>query len=199
MSPQRFDRAALAASPWKNGGGVTREIACWPPGAGMDDFQWRLSIATIAASGPFSAFAGIDRLIALLDGPGVRLVSDDGTIDHMLDRPLEPFPFAGEAVMHGTVLGGESSDFNVMTRRTALRAELAVLRAAAPAAAAPHGMLLAVAGSWHAHAAGDGGATHGLEPGQGLWWAEESLAWRLSPVSAHAALIVVRMIAAARP
>ena len=196
MSPQRFDRATLAASPWKNGGGVTREIASWPPGAGMDDFQWRLSIATVAASGPFSAFAGIDRIITLLDGPGVRLASGDGAIDHLLNRPLEPFPFAGEAAIHGTVLGGASSDFNVMTRRSLLRAELNVLRASAAVESAPHGMLLAVQGSWHAREPGDG-AEYRLDPGQGCWWADEPLAWQLTPACADAGLIAVRMSATA--
>lgn len=193
---QRFDRATLAAAPWKNGGGVTREIACWPQGAGMDDFQWRLSIATIAASGPFSAFPGVDRIIALLDGPGVRLASNDGAIDHALNRPLEPFSFPGEAAIDSTVLGDASSDFNVMTRRSLLRAQLQVPRAAASIEAAAHGMLLAVQGSWHAYAASSG-AEHRLEPGQGGWWADENLAWRLAPTCADAALIAVRLYAAA--
>ncbi|WP_019939379.1 HutD family protein [Bordetella sp. FB-8] len=198
MSLQRFDRATLPASPWKNGGGVTREIACWPPGAGMDDFQWRLSIAAIAASGPFSAFAGVDRIITLLDGPGVRLASSDGAIDHVLNRPLEPFPFPGEAMIHGTMLGAVSSDLNVMTRRALLGAEIKVLRASASSAASAHGMLLAAQGRWHAHASTNT-TQYGLEPGQGGWWAEESLAWRLEPLCADAALICVRMHATAQP
>ena len=195
---QRFDRATLAATPWKNGGGVTREIACWPQGAGMDDFQWRLSIATIAASGPFSAFPGVDRIIALLDGPGVRLASRDGAIDHALNRPLEPFSFPGEAAIDSTVLGDASSDFNVMARRSLLRAQLLVPRAPASIEAAAHGMLLAVQGSWHAYAASSG-AEHRLESGQGCWWADENLAWRLAPACTNAALIAVRLYAAARP
>ena len=47
---------------------ATREIACWPPGAGLHDFGWRVSIATIAAAGPFSVFKGVDRIIMLLVG-----------------------------------------------------------------------------------------------------------------------------------
>ena len=63
----------LRAAPWKNGGGSTTEIAISPPDAGFDDFDWRISVATIAADGPFSAFAGIDRVITLLAGAGVLL------------------------------------------------------------------------------------------------------------------------------
>jgi len=55
MSLNRFDVHDLPAMTWKNGGGVTREIICQPLGAGMDDFDWRVSIAHIASDGPFSA------------------------------------------------------------------------------------------------------------------------------------------------
>ena len=63
-----FDTADLAVHAWKNGGGSTREIVCSPLGAGIDHFVWRVSIATIAQSGPFSIFAGVDRVIMLLAG-----------------------------------------------------------------------------------------------------------------------------------
>jgi environmental stress-induced protein Ves len=68
-----FERAQLRATPWKNGGGVTREIACHPPQAGMQNFDWRISIAHIASDGDFSVFAGVDRVITLLEGGGVQL------------------------------------------------------------------------------------------------------------------------------
>ena len=104
MPVHRFDRTSLIATPWKNGGGVTREIVCQPPGAGMDSFDWRVSIAHIASDGPFSAFAGVDRVITLLEGAGVRLRSTDGAFDHTLNTPLRPFAFAGEAPVVGTLL-----------------------------------------------------------------------------------------------
>jgi environmental stress-induced protein Ves len=56
-----FERAQLRASPWKNGGGVTREIACHPPQAGMQNFDWRISIAHIGSDGDFSVFTGSSR------------------------------------------------------------------------------------------------------------------------------------------
>jgi environmental stress-induced protein Ves len=43
----------LVAAPWKNGGGVTREVAAFPAGAGLDAFVWRVSIADVAQAGPF--------------------------------------------------------------------------------------------------------------------------------------------------
>ena len=89
----RFHRSALPAQPWKNGGGVTREVLCLPEGSGFERFDWRVSIAHIASSGPFSSFPGVDRVITLLEGAGVHLRSADGAIDHRLDTPLAPFAF----------------------------------------------------------------------------------------------------------
>jgi environmental stress-induced protein Ves len=191
---RRFDIDRLPATPWKNGGGVTREIACHPSGAGIGDFLWRLSIATIARDGPFSLFPGIDRLIALLDGPGVRLVTADGAINHWLDRPLEPYAFAGETPIEARVPGGASSDFNVMTRRADLRAHLDVLRSSHDQPGAPHGMLLAVAGQWRAR--GNAGRDFVLDPRQGLWWADEARAWLLAPGSPGGCLLALRIVSA---
>ena len=58
-------------SPWKNGGGTTTEVAAFPPGAPLENFGWRVSIAQVARSGPFSLFPGIDRTLALLDRKSV--------------------------------------------------------------------------------------------------------------------------------
>lgn len=179
----RFDIAALPATPWKNGGGSTREIASWPPGAGFEGFDWRVSIASIAASGPFSQFVGVDRIITLLEGDGVRLQGDG--LEHRLATPLAPFAFSGDARIDCTLLGGPSSDFNVMTRRGRLRAAFHVLHRAAELPAAPHGLLLAWRGNW---LAGD----TPLAQGQGLWWADATTCWRLHTADADAALLAVQ-------
>ncbi|MBV9975040.1 MAG: HutD family protein, partial [Hyphomicrobiales bacterium] len=49
--------------PWKNGGGETTEIIASPEGAGLDEFDWRISMARVATDGPFSRFAGVDRTL----------------------------------------------------------------------------------------------------------------------------------------
>lgn len=180
---QHFDIATLPATPWKNGGGSTREVACWPPGAGFDRFDWRVSIASIASSGPFSVFAGVDRVITLLDGDGVQLQGE--SINHRLATPLAPFAFSGDAAIACTLLGGASSDFNVMTRCGRLRAELRVLQSAAELSAAPHGLLLAWRGDWHA-------SGERLAAGQGLWWADAATPWTLTTTDADAALLAVQ-------
>lgn len=107
--------ASLEASPWKNGGGSTTEIAVSPPGAGLDTFDWRISLATIASSGPFSVFDGIDRTLALVDGPGVTLDIDNERFVLGEDEPV--LEFAGESQVLATVGAQPTTDFNVMTRR----------------------------------------------------------------------------------
>lgn len=186
---QRFALADLTPTPWKNGGGSTREIVCWPPGAGMDSFDWRVSVATIARSGPFSVFAGVDRVIVLLEGDGVRLQSAGG-IHHRLDQALQPFAFPGEEALDCTLLGGPSQDFNVMIRRSVLRAELTVLQAETTLAPAPRGLLLAARGRWQVNATG---TAQDFAPGQGLWWDGEPHGWQLWPLGADAALLWVRL------
>lgn len=161
---ERHDMHALPAVAWKNGGGTTREIICRPAGAGLDDFDWRVSVATIAADGAFSAFPGIDRTIALLHGDGVRLQSADG-VDHRLDTFFQPFAFDGGQALRATLLGGESTDFNVMARRSRFRAELRVVRAQCTLKTAPRGLVHVASGEWML----DGDA-RAFGSGQGCWW-----------------------------
>ena len=59
--------------PWKNGGGETTEIAVSPQNASLEAFDWRVSMARVESDGPFSAFPGIDRTLAVLEGQGIEL------------------------------------------------------------------------------------------------------------------------------
>ncbi len=161
---QRFDLNQIPHSPWKNGGGSTREIVCFPPGAGMDSFAWRISVATIAQAGPFSAFAGVDRQIMLLDGDGVELVAQQAGIHHALQPRWQPFAFAGDVALDCTLLGGRSTDFNVMTRRGEWTATVQVIHAEQVRPDSPAGLCMVLDGSWKI--ADDAQLT----PGQGLWW-----------------------------
>lgn len=113
------------ATPWKNGLGRTRELAVHPAGAGMDDFIWRISVAEVDSAAPFSAFAGVDRYIALLSGAGFTMTLDDGRT-HALTTPFTPFAFPGEAQVDVTLHGGPTRDFNLMLRRAQVHGELVV-------------------------------------------------------------------------
>ncbi|MEV5877327.1 HutD family protein [Streptomyces sp. NPDC052101] len=114
------------AVPWKNGGGLTREIASAPSQAGVSDFVWRVSLADVAEPGPFSRFEGVDRVITLVDGPGMVLTVD-GT-SHTVAERYVPFPFSGEATTDCQLLGGPLVDFNVMVRRGRATAQVEIVR-----------------------------------------------------------------------
>jgi uncharacterized protein len=101
------------ARPWKNGGGTTRDIIVSPPGASLDDFDWRLSLAQVDRDGPFSRFDNVDRTLVLLSG-AMTLHDGDRRID--LVR-YEPVAFQGERAIEATVGSGSTLDFNLMTRR----------------------------------------------------------------------------------
>ncbi|WP_236569974.1 HutD/Ves family protein [Streptomyces mexicanus] len=127
ISASRVLRAGdRTVTPWKNGGGVTREVAAGPDGAGLDDFTWRVSLAEVARGGPFSAFPGVDRIITVVDGPGMELTVD-GT-PHTLAAPYRPFAFPGDAETTCRLLGGPLVDLNVMTRRTRATAHVRIVR-----------------------------------------------------------------------
>jgi uncharacterized protein len=109
--------------PWKNGGGMTTEIAVSPVGAGFSDFEWRVSMAQVAADGPFSQFPGIDRSLALLDGAGLDLdVAGRGMIEVRPGGPPAVFP--GDVAAASRLLAGPITDLNIMTRRGKWRHEL---------------------------------------------------------------------------
>ena len=64
-------QSSYTATPWRNGGGTTLEAIRVP--AGADSFRWRVSVANIKVSGPFSDFAGYRRTMVLLQGAGLTL------------------------------------------------------------------------------------------------------------------------------
>jgi environmental stress-induced protein Ves len=105
--------------PWKNGGGVTTEIAVSPPGAGVSDFDWRISMATVAQAGPFSVFPEIDRTLAILEGPGIDLDIEGVAVTLTPSSPPHSFP--ADAPTHGVPIAGPIVDLNVMTRRGRFR------------------------------------------------------------------------------
>ncbi|MGW0829987.1 HutD/Ves family protein [Streptomyces prunicolor] len=130
--------SARTAVPWKNGGGVTREIAAWPEGAGMDDFVWRVSLAEVAADGPFSAFPDVDRTLTVVEGAGMDLTV--GGERWLVNTRYEPRDFRGDVPTDCRLLDGPVVNLNVMWRRGA-SATAVVPTAVVPTVAVVRGRL----------------------------------------------------------
>jgi environmental stress-induced protein Ves len=113
--------------PWKNGLGVTEEIAIAPEGATLaDPFLWRLSSALVQADGPFSLFPGYDRTLVVIDGAGMTLDADGKRTT--IARLDAPFVFPGEASVTSALSEGPIRDFNVMALRGKVRSRTQLFR-----------------------------------------------------------------------
>lgn len=115
---------AVEPQAWRNGGGLTRELLAWPA---HDAWALRISVADIRADGPFSAFPGVDRWFAVLQGAGVVLSLPEG---RRSAEPLDaPLAFRGEAAPGCELLDGMTRDLNLMVRRDAGRGAMQLARA----------------------------------------------------------------------
>jgi uncharacterized protein len=111
-------QAQVHPQAWRNGGGSTCEMLAWPQKqTGGHDWQVRVSIATIAHSGAFSAFAGVQRWFAVIAGVGVVLDLPGGCVTQK--QGDVPLCFDGEAAPMCHLLDDVTSDLNLMVRRDA--------------------------------------------------------------------------------
>lgn len=164
---------ATPATPWRNGGGVTRELLVWP---GPADWRLRISVADIAADGPFSAFPGVRRWFTLLSGEGVALDFADQSLTL---RPGDaPLAFDGAAAPGCRLTGGPVRDLNLMIRG-GTGGMAAVSRGAAwsAPAGAQAGLFARVPGRWRS-----GDQQHTLSAHSLLWFdAPPPGGWRFEP------------------
>lgn len=119
MTLHRVDLHDCPARPWRNGGGLTRELLAWPAAG---DWQLRVSVARIDRPGVFSAFPGVRRCFAVVHGAGVRLELPQGAVTVTADD--EAVAFDGEAAPMCQLLAGATEDLNLMARRDAGRPQL---------------------------------------------------------------------------
>jgi environmental stress-induced protein Ves len=115
LDPDHYQR-----TPWKNGGGVTTDIA-------FDGDVWRFSRTPITVAGPFSDYTGFDRMQVVVAGSGLVLQTPTGEID--VRQPFRPVRFAGETPIVSRLESGPVEVVNLLGDRGRVSIDLAVLEA----------------------------------------------------------------------
>lgn len=123
LSPETF-----RSKPWKNGGGVTVDIAdACRPGAdpsGWEGMIWRLGRTAIVQPGPFSDLTGYERLQAVIVGSGLVLEGASGEID--LRRPFVPVRYDGGLPLVSRLENGPVEVVNLIVDRALCEADMVV-------------------------------------------------------------------------
>lgn len=98
----------LVDVPWKNGGGVTRDIA---KATGGGEFVWRVSRADVSQEGAFSDFAGLVRILTVVSDSGMQLEHASGVLEA---KPWVPVQFDGALKVSSRLDAGPLTDLNLM-------------------------------------------------------------------------------------
>jgi environmental stress-induced protein Ves len=109
MSWKVVELVDVEPTPWRNGGGITRELLAWPH---RDEWRIRISIADIERDGPFSLYPAADRFFVVLEGTGVELKIGGGT--QVLTPESPPFCFSGNNEVDCRLVDGPTRDFNLI-------------------------------------------------------------------------------------
>jgi hypothetical protein len=106
--------------PWKNGRGITVDITGVFPteseAASWSGMTWRLGRTRIERPGPFSDLSGIDRILAVIEGRGLRL-KPTGAPAIDVREPMRPVRFPGEWVIDSELQAGPVGVLNLMADR----------------------------------------------------------------------------------
>ena len=119
----------LKPQPWRNGGGVTRELVSHPLAASAQDgvWDWRVSIADLTKAGDFSPFPGMERVLTVVEGE--LLLLNVGGSEHPLEK-YRPFRFSGEAPSSASLPTGDIRNLNVITRAGSYPSRVKVIKPA---------------------------------------------------------------------
>jgi uncharacterized protein len=124
-----IDPAAYRHTPWKNGGGVTVDIAesLLPgfPSGSWEGMVWRFGRTAITVPGPFSDLSGYNRHQVLVSGLGLVLETPAGEID--VRQPFRPVRFAGETPIVSRLEAGPVEVVNLIGDRSRVSIDLCCL------------------------------------------------------------------------
>lgn len=115
MEIRHLPAQSRPARPWRNGSGITRDIAFFPDDSGDDGFLWRASIATITEAGPFSSWPGVDRTLLVLRGQLTLGTEARGEVQ--LNERTPEIAFAGEEMVVARSPSATCQVLNLMARR----------------------------------------------------------------------------------
>jgi environmental stress-induced protein Ves len=118
--PKILKSTSYRQMPWKNGRGVTAEIARESDGAML----WRLSAAPITDAGPFSLFPGYERYLSLLEGQELVLTISETQASL---KPGDIFQFSGDKEVHASLPFGPVRDLGLIFHPQKTRAKMQFL------------------------------------------------------------------------
>ena len=190
MNLSLIDADKVVPQAWRNGGGSTRELLTWPASG---DWQLRISRADIGADGPFSAFDGVQRWFAVLQGHGVALRFADR--EHGLRVGDAPLCFDGALAPGCRLVDGPTTDLNLMARGGSGWMEPALADAPWHSSLPLRGLYSSGAGLWR------GGATQMNIPANTLLWIADALpgAWTFTPATTTAPCVALWLAFAPLP
>jgi uncharacterized protein len=120
-TPQIISLQSIKPVPWKNGGGVTRELLIQPyaaASAGSNAAPWayRISVATIDRDGPFSVFSQIERWFTVIKGEPLQLTIDG--VMRLVSITDPAFMFKGDVTIDCRLTRGPTQDLNLMVHHS---------------------------------------------------------------------------------
>lgn len=130
----RLDPKTYRRTPWKNGGGVTIDVAdAYAPGAEPGSWSgmlWRLGHTRILVPAPFSDLSGFDRILTVIGGRGLWLDSEGG-ISLDVREPFSPVRFRGEDRIVSRLEAGPVTVLNLLADRAKYTIDVSILAAGA--------------------------------------------------------------------
>lgn len=126
----RLDPRAYRRTPWKNGGGVTIDIADdyapgVPPGS-WSGMLWRFGRTQIVTPAPFSDLSGFDRILTVIGGRGLWLDIEGGAALDVRE-PFRPVCFRGEDRIVSRLEEGPVAVLNLLADRTKYEIDVLIL------------------------------------------------------------------------
>jgi environmental stress-induced protein Ves len=126
----RLDPKAYRRTPWKNGGGVTIDIADdYAPGVPPGSWRgmlWRFGHTQIIEPAPFSDLSGFDRILTVIGGRGLWLDIEGGAALDVRE-PFRPVRFRGEDRIVSRLEAGPVTVLNLLADRTTYAIDVSIL------------------------------------------------------------------------